>query len=60
VVFVALLAPQSAGAVVVIVAGFRALIGIRDVLAFAWATWSGRRDPPVTARDDDPVRPAQR
>jgi glycosyltransferase 2 family protein len=60
VVFVALLAPPAAGAAIVIVAGFRALIGIRDALAFAWATWRGRLDAPVTAPGDDPARPAPR
>jgi uncharacterized membrane protein YbhN (UPF0104 family) len=60
VVFVALLAPPAAGAAIVIVAGFRALIGIRDALAFAWATWRGRLDTPVTAPGDDPARPAPR
>jgi hypothetical protein len=61
-VFVALLAAPTAGALLVIVAGYRALIGLRDALAFAWGTWRGRADadPAVTAPGDDPSRPATR
>ncbi|HSK98539.1 MAG TPA: lysylphosphatidylglycerol synthase domain-containing protein, partial [Euzebyales bacterium] len=57
-VFVALLAPPAPGAAIVVVAGFRALIGVRDALAFGWAAWRGRQDAPVIAPDDDPARPA--
>ena len=63
VVFVALLAAPSAGALVVIVAGYRALVGLRDALAFAWGSWRGRADAVgagVTAPGDDPARPAPR
>jgi hypothetical protein len=41
-VFVALLGVGAAGPLAVIVAGYRALVGIRDALAFAWGAWRGR------------------
>jgi hypothetical protein len=43
-VFVALLGAGAAGPLVVIVAGYRALVGIRDALAFAWGAWRGRTE----------------
>ena len=61
VVFVALLGGPPAGALIVVVAGFRALIGIRDALAFGWGAWRrGGTPPTVNAPDDDPARPAPR
>ena len=43
-VFVALLGVGAAGPLAVIVAGYRALVGIRDALAFAWGAWRGRTE----------------
>jgi uncharacterized membrane protein YbhN (UPF0104 family) len=61
VAFVALLGGPHAGTLVVVVAGFRALIGIRDALAFGWGAWRGGVTPPVVnAPDGDPARPAPR
>lgn len=40
--FVALLGIADPGAVALLVAGYRALVGVRDALAFAWGTWRGR------------------
>lgn len=47
--FAALLAGTAAGPLVVVVAGFRALIGVRDALAFGWGAWRGRAGLDVSA-----------
>jgi hypothetical protein len=61
VVFVALLGGGHGPALVVVVAGFRALMGVRDALAFGWGTWRGGRDQrAINAPDGDPARPAPR
>jgi hypothetical protein len=60
-VFVALLGGDHGAALAVIVAGFRALMGVRDVLAFGWSAWRGGRDQSaINAPDGDPAHPASR
>lgn len=44
VVVVALLVGTADGPLALVIAGFRALVGIRDAMAFAWGTWRGRSD----------------
>lgn len=64
VVAVALLVGGTDGPLAVVVAGFRALIGLRDAVAFAWGAWRGRSGgvPPPVAGDaalSAASRPAQ-
>lgn len=42
VVVVVVLVGSADGPLAIVVAGFRALIGVRDALAFAWGAWRGR------------------
>ena len=53
VVAVALLVGGTDGPLAVVVAGFRALIGVRDAVAFAWGAWRARSGgvPPPVAED---------
>jgi hypothetical protein len=60
VVFVALLGVGDPTAVVVVVAGYRALIGVRDAVAFGWGAWRGRVDPQAVSATRDAARPARR
>jgi uncharacterized membrane protein YbhN (UPF0104 family) len=56
-VFVALLGGDHGPALAVVVAGFRALMGIRDALAFGWSAWrGGREQAEIAAPDDGRVR----
>ena len=50
VIFVALLVGGAPGPLVVIVASYRALVGLRDALAFAWGAWRGRTPTPTPGR----------
>ncbi len=54
--FVALLVGTGGGPLVVVVAAFRALIGVRDAIAFAWGAWRGRGA--ATPRITRPSSPA--
>jgi hypothetical protein len=61
IVFVALLGVSGAGPLAVIVAGYRALVGIRDALAFAWGAWRGRVETArLNAPGDGPATSAGR
>jgi hypothetical protein len=57
-VFMTLLIGTASGALAVVVAAFRALIGVRDAVAFAWGAWQGRAQ--VSAPDGDRAPPAHR
>jgi hypothetical protein len=57
-VFVTLLTGTAGGGLVVVVAGFRALIGVRDAVAFAWGAWQGRTR--VSSPDGQGAPPARR
>ncbi|HSJ46642.1 MAG TPA: lysylphosphatidylglycerol synthase domain-containing protein [Euzebyales bacterium] len=60
VVVVALLVGATDGPLAVIVAGFRALIGVRDALAFTLGAWTGRSGAPPPARRAPEVSPVSR
>jgi hypothetical protein len=60
IVVVALLVGTANGPLAVVVAGFRALIGVRDAVAFAWGAWSGRSGGAPPARPEPELSPASR
>lgn len=57
VVFVAMLVGGADGSLIVVVAAFRALIGLRDAVAFGWGSWC---DPRPLTPASPPRRSAQR
>ena len=60
VVVVALLVGSADGPLAVVVAGFRALIGVRDAVAFAWGAWRERSGAVPRGRPAQDVRSASR
>lgn len=59
VVFVAMLVGRADGPLLVVVAAFRALIGLRDAVAFGWGAWRGPSPRAVTP-PNPPARPVRR
>lgn len=59
VVFVAMLVGGADGPLLVVVAAFRALIGLRDAAAFSWGAWRGPSPRAVTPASP-PARPVRR
>jgi uncharacterized membrane protein YbhN (UPF0104 family) len=59
VVAVAVLIGGADGPLAVVVAGFRALIGVRDAVAFAWGSWRGRSGGVPPGRPEAEVSPAR-
>ena len=60
VVVVALLVGSADGPLAVVVAGFRALIGVRDAVAFGWGAWRGRSGGVPPGRREPEISPASR
>lgn len=50
----------GAGPLVVIVAGYRALVGVRDAVAFGWGAWRGRAATDVSGPGGGTARPVGR
>lgn len=59
VVFVAMLVGGADGPLVVVVAAFRALIGLRDAVAFSWGSWRGPSPRATVTPANPPGRPAR-
>src|SRR5690606_30024443 len=56
VVFVTMLLGAASGPLGVVVGGYRALIGLRDAVAFAWGSWRGRLDARAVSAPDGAPR----